>query len=100
LGNNVNNKPGLANASKNVDNECAICNSDGKVSVQHNEQLVKGIGADNNGSVLPEAVVAREGCAVDGLDKKNGLSVQQNKQFVKVICADNNRSVLPEAVVA
>ncbi len=28
------------------------------LSVQHNEQLVKGIGADNNGSVLPEAVVA------------------------------------------
>ncbi len=35
--------------------------------------MVKGIGADNNGSVLPEAVVAREQCAADGLDNNNGL---------------------------
>ncbi len=35
--------------------------------------MVKGIGADNNGSVLPEAVVARDRCAVDGLDNDNGL---------------------------
>ncbi len=33
----------------------------------------KTIGADNNGSVLPEAVVAQERCAVDGLDDNNGL---------------------------
>ena len=60
LGNNVNNEWGLANVSGNVDNECAIRNNHGEVSVRHEEQLVKGIGADNNGSVLPEAVVARE----------------------------------------
>ncbi len=60
LGNNVNNERGLANVSGNVDNERAICNNDGEVSVRHDEQLVKGIGADNNGSVLPEAVVAQE----------------------------------------
>jgi hypothetical protein len=35
--------------------------------------LVKGIGADNNGSVLPEAVVARKRCAADGLEDNNGL---------------------------
>ncbi len=35
--------------------------------------MVKGIGTDNNGSVLPEAVVAREQCAADGLDDNNGL---------------------------
>ena len=58
LGNNVNNERGLANMSRNVDNKCAIRNNDGKVSVRQDEQLVKGIGADNNGSVLPEAVVA------------------------------------------
>jgi hypothetical protein len=46
--------------SGNVDNERAIPNNDGKVSVQHDKQLVEGIGADNNGSVLPEAVVAQE----------------------------------------
>ncbi len=46
--------------SGTVDNEHAIRNNDGEVSVQQDEQLVKGIGADNNGSVLPEAVVARE----------------------------------------
>ncbi len=62
LGNNVNNERGLANVSRNVDNECAIRNNNGKVSVQHDERLVKGIGTDNNGSVLPEAVVARERC--------------------------------------
>jgi hypothetical protein len=33
LGNNVNNERGLADVSKNVDNEHAICNNDGKVSV-------------------------------------------------------------------
>ncbi len=43
------------------------------MSVQHDEQLVKGIGADNNGSVLPEAVVAQEQCAADGLDNNYGL---------------------------
>ncbi len=43
------------------------------LSVQHDERLVKGIGADNNGSVLPEAVVAQEQCAADGLDDNNGL---------------------------
>ncbi len=58
LGNNVNNEQGLANVSGNVDNERAICNNDGEVSVQHDKRLVKGIGADYNGSVLPEAVVA------------------------------------------
>ncbi len=72
----------------------------GKVSVQHDEQLVKGIGADNNGSVLPEAVVAQKRCAADGLDDNNGLSVQHDEQFVKGIGTDNNGSVLPEAVVA
>jgi len=61
--------------SGNVDNECAIHNNDGEVSVRHDKQLVEGIGADNNGSVLPEAVVARERCAADGLDNNNGLSV-------------------------
>ncbi len=35
--------------------------------------MVKGIGANNNGSVLPEAVVARERYAADGLDNNNGL---------------------------
>ena len=35
--------------------------------------MVEGIGADNNGSVLPEAVVAGEQYAVDGLDDDNGL---------------------------
>ncbi len=75
LGNNVNNEQRLANVSGNVDNERAICNNDGEVSVRHNERLVKGIGADNNGSVLPEAVVEREQCAADGLDNNNGLSV-------------------------
>jgi hypothetical protein len=60
LGNNVNNERGLANVSGNVDNERTICNNDGKVSVRHDKQLVKGMSADNNGSVLPEAVVARE----------------------------------------
>ncbi len=35
--------------------------------------MVKEIGTDNNGSVLPEAVVAQERCAVDGLDNSNGL---------------------------
>ncbi len=30
------------------------------LSVPHDEQMVKGIGTDNNGSVLPEAVVAQE----------------------------------------
>ncbi len=58
LGNNVNNERGLANVSGNVDNERTIRNNHGEVSVRHEEQLVKGIGADNNGSVLPEAVVA------------------------------------------
>ena len=43
------------------------------MSVQHDKRLVKGIGADNNGSVLPEAVAARERCAADGLDNNNGL---------------------------
>ncbi len=51
------------------------------MSIQHDERLVEGIGADNNGSVLPEAVVAQERCAADGLD-------------------DNNGSVLPDAGVA
>jgi hypothetical protein len=37
LGNNVNNEWGLANVSRNVDNECAIHNNDGKVFVQHDE---------------------------------------------------------------
>ncbi len=59
LGNNVNNERGLANVSRNVDNECPVRNIDGKVSVRHDEQLVEGIGADNNRSVLPEAVVCR-----------------------------------------
>jgi hypothetical protein len=75
LGNNVNNERGLANVSGNVDNERAIRNNDGEVSVHHNKRLVKGIGADSNGSVLPEAVVAQEQCAADGLDDNNGLSV-------------------------
>ncbi len=35
--------------------------------------MVEGIGAYNNGSVLPEAVVAREQCAADGFDNNNGL---------------------------
>jgi hypothetical protein len=35
--------------------------------------LVERIGADNNGSVLPEAAVAQERCAADGLDDNNGL---------------------------
>jgi hypothetical protein len=100
LGNNVNNEWGLANMSRNVDNECAIRNNDGKVSVRHDKQLVEGIGADNNGSVLSEAVVTRERCAVDGSDHNNGLSVRHNEQFVEGIGADNNGSVLPEAVVA
>ncbi len=43
------------------------------LSVQHDKQLVKGIGADNNGSALPEAVVAQEQCAADGLDDNYGL---------------------------
>jgi hypothetical protein len=46
LGNNVNNEWGLANVSRNVDNEHAIRNNDGEVSVRHDEQLVKGVGAD------------------------------------------------------
>ncbi len=75
LGNNVNNEWGLANMSRSVDNERAICNNSGKLSVQHDKRLVGGIGADNNGSVLPGAVVARERCAADGLDDNNGLSV-------------------------
>ncbi len=75
LGNNVNNEWGLAKVSGNVDNEHAIHNNDGKVSVQHDKRLVKRIGADNNGSVLPQAVVARGQCAADGLDDNNGLSV-------------------------
>ncbi len=75
LGNNVNNEWELANVSGNVDNERAKRNNDGKVSVRHDQQLVEGIGADNNRSVLPEAVVARERCAADGLDNNNGLSV-------------------------
>jgi hypothetical protein len=50
--------------------------------------------------VLPEAVVARERCAADGLDDNNGLSVQHDEQLVKGIGTDNNGSVLPEAVVA
>ncbi len=79
LGNIVNNEHGLANMSGNVDNERAICNNDGKVSVRHNKLLVKGISADNNGSVLPEAVVAQKRCAADGLDDNNGLSVQHNE---------------------
>ncbi len=58
LVNNINNEQGLANERGNVDNERAIRNNDGKVSVRHNERLVEGFGADNNGSVLPEAVVA------------------------------------------
>ncbi len=61
--------------SGNVDNEHAIRNNDGKVSVRHDKRLVKGIGANNNGSVLPEAVVAQEPCAADGLDNNNRLSV-------------------------
>ncbi len=56
--------------------------------------MVEGIGADNNGSVLPEAVVAREQCAVDGLDINNGLSVPHEERFVKGIGADNNGSYL------
>ncbi len=79
LGNIVNNERGLANVSRNVDNECAIRNNDGKVSVRHDKQLVEGIGTDNNESVLPEAVVARERCATDGLDNNSGLSVQHDK---------------------
>ncbi len=86
--------------SGNVDNEPAICNNDGVVSVQHNKQLVEGISTDNNGSVLPEAVVAQEQCAVDGLDNNNGLSVQHDEQFVEGFGTNNNESVLPEAVVA
>ncbi len=70
------------------------------MSVRHEEQLVKGIGTDNNGSVLPEEVVARERCAVDGLDDNNGLFVRHDERLVKGIGADNNGSVLPEAVVA
>ncbi len=35
--------------------------------------MVEGIGTDNNGSVLPEAVVAQERCAADGLDDNNGF---------------------------
>jgi hypothetical protein len=62
--------------------------------------LVKGIGTDNNGSVLPEAVVARERCAVDRLYDNNELSVQHNEQFVEGIGTENNGSVLPEAEVA
>ncbi len=62
--------------------------------------MVEGIGADNNGSVLTEAVVAQERCAADGLDDNNGLSVQHDEQFVKGIGTDNNGSVLTEAVVA
>ncbi len=50
--------------------------------------------------MLPEAVVAQERCAVDGLDNNNGLSVRHNEQFVEGIGADNNGLVLPEAVVA
>ncbi len=50
--------------------------------------------------MLPEAVVAREQCAADGLDDNNGLSVRHDKQLVKGIGADNNGSVLPETVVA
>ncbi len=83
LGNNVNNERGLANVSGTVDNECAIRNNDGEVSVQHDKRLVEGIGADNNGSVLPEAVVAQEGCAADGFDNNNGLFVQHDEQFVE-----------------
>jgi hypothetical protein len=75
LDNNVNNEWGLANVSGNVHNERTIRNNDGEVSVRNNERLVKGIGADNDGSVLPEAVVAQEWCAADGLDNNNGLSV-------------------------
>ncbi len=33
----------------------------------------EGIGADNNGAVLPEAVVAGERCAANGLENHNGL---------------------------
>ena len=62
--------------------------------------MVEGIGADNNGSVLPEAVVAQERCAADGLDNNNGLSVGHKEQLVEGIGADNNGSVLLEAVVA
>jgi hypothetical protein len=69
------------------------------LSVQHDEQFVEGIGTDNNESVLPEAVVARERCAADGLDNNNGLSVQHDKQLVEGIGADNNGSVLPEAAM-
>ncbi len=43
------------------------------LSVQHDKQLVEGNGTDNNGLVLPEAVVAQEWCAADGLDDNNGL---------------------------
>ncbi len=62
--------------------------------------MVKGIGADNNGSVLPEAVVARERCAADVLDNNIGLSVRHDEKIIEGIGADNNGSVLPEAVVA
>ncbi len=58
LGNDVNNEWWLANVSRTVDNECAIRNNHGEVSVRHDERLAEGIGADNNRSVLPEAVVA------------------------------------------
>ncbi len=34
--------------SGNVDNECAIRNNDGEVSVRHDELLVEEIGADKN----------------------------------------------------
>jgi hypothetical protein len=70
------------------------------LSVQQDKQFVKGIGADNNGSVLPKAVVAREQCAADGLDDNNGLSARHDEQLVEGIGADNNGSVLHEAVVA
>ncbi len=58
------------------------------------------MGANNNGSVLPEAVVAQEQCAADGLDDNNGLSVRHDERLVEGIGTDNNGSVLPEAVVA
>ncbi len=70
------------------------------MSVQQDKQFIEGFFADNNGSVLPEAVVARERCAVDGLDNNIGLSVQHDEQLVEGIGADNNGSVLLEAVVA
>jgi hypothetical protein len=54
--------------------------------VQHNKQLVKGIGTDNNGSVLPEAVVAQERCAADGLDNSNGL-VLTDAEVTRKQCA-------------